>query len=305
MVRCLWRFAVCRLPGVAVAGCVAGFLRVVWGLFGGVKSEVVSSLWSVGGLSVRVVQMASGRSGLRDDVLVTSFDDADPGCRFVRVAVFDPAENFSLPDGRLLGHRAVSTARSWLRALRDPVVALAAANRELHSPLVPSDLNPMTTVVFADVRVGEDGVEVLCAGRCADGHCVVWADGGVVELLSAPMLVASAQERWDVARLSVRGLAHAGGGEWASLRWLLRGSVLGVEDWVNPSVGLLPVLSPELCVGPRVVDRVLLATDGLEPVLDGVWDPYVAFEGLRSRSTPSGMSWPHGDVAFVDVTVAG
>lgn len=260
---------------------------------------------NVEGLRIDVVQVSAGGE-LRDDVLVTRFPSPEP---FVRVAVFDPAENYSIPHPADRAHTAVAVARKWLRQFPDPIVALHGAAGELFRPDRRSDANPLTTVAWVDVRREGDRVQILSAGRCADSEVAVVNDGITRRLLTVGMLTPEADAAWAAEMARTRALVPSY--RWGPRRWHERGQLLTPDTLVNPHLGQTQTPTPEFAEGSAIeapVEQILVATDGIE--LDKalarhpVFDLEAQIAHLTSRTPPPGMPFPHGDIAAAQIRVA-
>ena len=277
---------------------------------------MLDALVSVAGLTIRSVQLSAGPHELCDDVLVTLFPAGLVGEEpFVRVAVFDPAENFSQPQHHATAQRAVSVARHWLRTEPDPIVALHGAARELYDPSRPADTNPIVALAWADLQLHGAQVKLLAAGRAADCDLVVVNASTPTRALCLPMLNERARASWSDALARTRKAALPE--RWAARRWHERMQVLQVTDWDCPPLGLTASPKLELLEGDQLAkvslcDALVLATDGLE--LDGPGLDHLVVTGqvgldhqvaaLVGRRPPAGMPYPHGDIAALLITAA-
>lgn len=267
---------------------------------------MLASTTLLNGLCLRTVQVACGPAELLDDVLITVFPATTAEEGFVRVAVFDAAENKARPGSRHTAHRAVGVARQWFRTERDPIVAVNGAALHLHDPSVPADANPLTTAVWADVRASDGGVEVLSTGRVGDGEVAITADGQTEQWLTGTMLTPAAHLFWADRLAQVRATAPAA--RRAARVWHNYVGHLPPQTWLNPPLGMAATPTPELREDRHTAKRVLVATDGLE--LDEAFvggrqvllDVQVA--ALTTRQAPPGMPYPHGDIAAIEVSAA-
>jgi hypothetical protein len=267
---------------------------------------VITGHLTVAGLDLAIAQVASGPTELLDDILVTTFptrSDDDPA--FVRVAVFDAAENVSRPMSRHIAHDAVGTARRWFRTERDPLVALNGAAADLFNPSRPADANPLTTAVWADVRADSGHVIVLRAGRAADGDIALTIDDTTKLWLTAPMLTASAAARWKKhLRLTREDAPRAYA---PARRWHDYAGNLPPADWANPPLGLVATPRPELREHATAAETVVIATDGLEldtALTGGRFKLTDHLTTLTARQPPPGMPHAHGDIAAIEITAA-
>lgn len=197
-----------------------------------------------------------------DGVLVTRMDH--PEGEVLRVAVFDPAENLTLPHYRHLAHTGVAVAIGSFSAAVDAVDAANAANAELHDPALTNCMNnPLVTAVWADIRMSRTGVlQVVSAGRAGDGEVAVLRSDGSLELLcSVPMWGPAAGEAW---------------GAWVQQHrpdpvelWAARAQWVGRrEQYLNPPLGQFADIAPEVIDSAAVLlapgDSIVVATDGAE-----------------------------------------
>jgi hypothetical protein len=260
------------------------------------------------GLTVDAWQLAPD-GGLLDDVLVTCFPAQGAAAAFVRLAVFDPAQNHVLPDGRARAHDAVAAARRWLRDQRDPLVALHGAAAQLHDPCRPVDANPLTTLAWVDVVADRGRIRLLGGGRMADAELGGMTGGRLTLLSRNRMLRPDAEQSWDAARAATRSKVPAE--RWAARRWHERMQLLDATSWANPPLGLSAVPHPELLEGRHLErfcgEQLLVATDGaeLDQVPDGSrFDLASHLQEVTGRAVPAGQPHAHGDIAVLQVTAS-
>jgi hypothetical protein len=194
------------------------------------------------------------------DGLVITRRDTDDG-EVVRIAAFDPAENLTVADHRMMAHRAVAVAVRWFSADMPAVEAALAANAELHDPdLADPMTNPLVTAVWADVRADGQVLRLVDAGRVGDGDVAVRrADGTLVRLCSTPLWEQEAEAAW---------LAWVNTNRPTPVElWEARSHYVGQRyHYRNPPLGQFFDPTPEAVV-PVVInvgDSIVVATDGAE-----------------------------------------
>lgn len=237
---------------------------------------------------------------LLDGICVAPLADAD-GNRFVRIAVFDPAENVNVDGYRVTAHEAVGIAAAHVGHIADPVAALEAAAARLYDPDAEPMCGPLLACAYVDVQAADGVLTVLSAGRVGDGDVLVWSGGAATpdKLLQAPLWTPDAQTRWlgwvERHRPNIAEL-------WAS-RPLYVGTP---DDYLCPPLGQFPHIVPDVVTGPIVADKVWIATDGAELEHNTDWSAdslAQRVQTLMQRQPPPHYYMSHscGDIAAVEV----
>lgn len=210
--------------------------------------------------------------------------------RFVRLAAFDAAVDVLAEDAERKAHTAVHTLRGWLAVELDPARAVDGAHAALHDPAVrPRHHNPMTSAAIVDL---DPATGTVNARRYGD--CEVWVrrrGTAWTPVFPGDMLTAQARAVYEAA------MAERPGGVSG---WTVQEATLDEpEAWLNPSVGLMDVLTPEVAVIDDC-EEVIVTSDGarLTPELCGRVHEWIA-DGIQQIPEGWPYAYSHGDLTVL------
>lgn len=258
------------------------------------------------GLTIHTWRTAP-KDELLDGLLVTLLPTPDHSGWFTRVAVFDPAENTTLPDHRLRAHQAVHLAMLAFTTKADPTDAVTYATRLLYDESTPPMRGYLVTGVWADLAVTSYGtIQLLSAGRVGDGDILIASPTTYPHpILHKPMFEPNAGQGWK---------------EWVNQHdptinelWEARQKYISLRSqYANPPFGQFKDISPEM-IRPdfftEAITDVWIGTDGIE--LEKYAEQYPICETLpdwlhhlrtREPSVKHGPA-PHGDIAAAHITL--